>query len=179
MERDELWQRAHDEARSWLRRYPDPWTRTNQEDLVQEASIAAWRWASDVRHRERFWAAVQTIASRIRGRALRLDRRVHVSQVLVEQALVDEPSVAEHYWTIAGRRVPAPRALPWLQQALAKLKGLDRQLLLSFHEGFCCAELAERFRRSESWVKTRLHRARRRIQRHVEGSARAAGALDG
>jgi DNA-directed RNA polymerase specialized sigma24 family protein len=59
----------------------------------------------------------------------------------------------------------------------ARLKPLDRELLLGFYEGFCCAELAERFDRSPTCVKTRLHRARRRIQREVEACARTAGSL--
>ncbi len=175
---EDLWQRAHTEAKNWLRRYPDAWTRSHQEDLVQEASIAAWRWSHDLKHRERFWAAVQTIAMRIRGRAMREPKHVCVSQALVAAATTDSKEPAERYYLIAGRRVPTPSARPWLQGALRRLKVIDRQLLLGFYEGFCCAELAERFRRSKACVKTRIHRARRRVQREVEACARTAGGFD-
>ena len=79
---------------------------------------------------------------------------------------------------IAGRRVPLHRARAFLQEALAELLPIDRQLLLGLHEGFCCAELAERFRRSESCVKTRIHRARRRVRIAMETCVRAAGSLE-
>ena len=175
---DELWQRAHEGARTWLRRYPDVWTRNHRDDLVQEASLAAWRWSGGVRHQERFWAAVQTIATRIRCRAKRSPTRVHVSQALVAAATAAEPDREERHYLIAGRRVPAHCAAPWLRTALQRLRPIDRDLLLGFHEGFCCAELAERFRRSLPCVKTRLHRARRRIRKEIEAAARTAGGLD-
>jgi RNA polymerase sigma factor (sigma-70 family) len=179
MERsEELWRRAHTEAITWARRFPDAWTRNHQDDLAQEASLAAWQWAGEARHRERFWAAVHTIAARIRGRARRSPTRVHVSQALVVAAVARDAAPAERHYHIAGLRVAQQRAAPWLQAALARLKPIDRELLLAFYEGFCCAELAERFQRSPTCVKTRLHRARRRIRREVEAHARTAGSLD-
>jgi RNA polymerase sigma factor (sigma-70 family) len=177
-QQDELWQQAHTQARRWLRRFPDVWTRENRDDLAQEASIAAWRWAKGVRHRERFWSAVQTITSRIRSRARRNDRRLVVQQGLADDAPAVDRGADERHWSVAGRRVPEHRLRPWLRAALARLRPIDRQLLALFYEGFCCAELAERLRRSEACIKTRLHRARRRIQRQVEASARAAGGLE-
>jgi DNA-directed RNA polymerase specialized sigma24 family protein len=118
MERSEdLWQLAHTEAKTWLRRYPDAWTRNHQDDLVQEASLAAWKWAREVRHRERFWAAVHTIATRIRGRAKRTPSRVQVSQALVVAAPAREPDAGERHYRIAGRRVPQQCAAPWLRAA--------------------------------------------------------------
>ena len=180
MERsEELWRRAHTEAKTWARRFPDAWTRNHQDDLAQEASLAAWRWAGEVRHRERFWSAVRTIAVRIRGRARRARTRVQVSQELVVAAVAREPEPGERHFRIAGQEVPQRRAAPWMRAALERLKPIDRELLLAFYEGFCCAELAERFHRSPTCVKTRLHRARRRIQKEVEASVRTADGLDG
>jgi DNA-directed RNA polymerase specialized sigma24 family protein len=178
MEREELWREAHREAELWLRRYGDTWTRTNRDDLAQEASIAAWHWASDGRRCERFWAAVQTITTRIRGRALRSARQRDDS-FDAEMCGHTVPAEAPDRWyEIAGRREPAWRVEPWLRAAIGGLALIDRQLLLGFYEGFCCAELAERFRRSLACVKTRLHRARRRVRSEVEGLARRASNLD-
>lgn len=176
---EDLWQRAHTEASTWLRRHHDAWTRNHRDDLVQEASIAAWQWASGVRHRERFWAAVQTIARRLRGRGIRAPTVVRAEQAVVAVAPWDDPAAIERYYLIAGRRVAASRVRPWLRESLRRLGKLDRQLLLGFHEGFCCAELAERFRRSEACVKTRIHRARRRVRKEVEACVRTADGLDG
>jgi DNA-directed RNA polymerase specialized sigma24 family protein len=89
-----------------------------------------------------------------------------------------EADVEERRLAIAGRRVPLHRARFLLRQALQQLDPLDRQLLLGLHEGFCCAELAERFRRSETCVKTRIHRARRRVRLAMETCVRAAGSLE-
>jgi DNA-directed RNA polymerase specialized sigma24 family protein len=58
------------------------------------------------------------------------------------------------------------------------LPALDRQLLLGFHEGFCCAELASRFGRSEDCVKTRISRARRRVRTVFEDLVRVSGNLE-
>ncbi len=180
MERSEdLWQRAHTEAKNWLRRYHDAWTRNHRDDLVQEAAIAAWRWADGARHRERFWAAVHTITRRLRGRGLKAPTIEHASPAFVEEAAAAEPEIGECHYLIAGRRVPAHCVRPWLHEALQRLGTIDRQLLLGFYEGFCCAELAERFRRSRACVKTRIHRARRRIQKEVEACVRTADGFDG
>jgi DNA-directed RNA polymerase specialized sigma24 family protein len=158
MEREELWRQAHREADLWLRRYNDAWTRTNRDDLAQEASIAAWHWASDGRRCDRFWAAVQTITTRLRGRAMRSAKREDPGDAGTGgHAAPGEPP--DRWYEIAGRREPAWR------------------VELGFYEGFCCAELAERFRRSLACVKTRLHRARRRVRLEIEGLARKAGNL--
>lgn len=176
--RDELCQRAHLEASNWLRRYRDPWTRAHRDDLVQEASFAAWRWAGQVRHSERFWAAVQTIARRIRSRSRRAIELVQPAQSHVDAALARESDAPERHYLIAGRRVAVSVVRPCLRRSLQRLTTTDRELLLGFYEGFCCAELAERFRRSTACVKTRIHRARRRVRRSVEVCVRTTTDLD-
>lgn len=178
---EELWTRAHRQAEGYLRRYTDPWTKNHCEDLVQEAAIAAWRWAQEARHPQRFWAAVRTISTRIRSRTLRSSRQQRSAQDVVAAAHFDDgddvPPDDRHYM-VAGRFVSVERVGPCLRRALQRLGTLDRQLLLGFHEGFCCAELAARFCRTEPCVKTRIHRARRRVQRDVEACVRTADDLD-
>lgn len=178
MEAKEVWIRAHREADLWLRRCGDTWTRAHREDLAQEASIAAWRWATDGLLRGHLWAAVQTITKRIRSRAMRTERRREPPPPFVDWIPPEHEGPPERWYVIAGRRVPASRASRWLSAALSRLDPFDRQVLLAFYEGFCCAELAERFRRSMSCVKTRLHRARRRVQKEIEGCARDADHLE-
>ena len=180
MERgDDLWRRTHDHADIFLRRFGDAWTRRHRDDLVQETTITAWQWAHGLRDQRSFWSAIRTIARRVRHRALvsAFRERLHCGA----DARCDEPASGppqERYFSIAGRRVPAHRLLPWVQQSLDGLPSLDRRLLLDFHEGFCCAELSARSNCSEPSVKTRLHRARRRVQREVEERVRAASSID-
>ncbi|HEU4419365.1 MAG TPA: RNA polymerase sigma factor [Planctomycetota bacterium] len=176
MESEDLWTRAHNQAQNFLRRFSDAWTRSHRDDLVQEAAIAAWKWAGRSQDPRRFWAAVRTIARRIRYRALEHAQRRLDAQVAAERRS-HECDDDCGYW-IAGRRVPLRWVRPCLRRALQQLPALDRQLLLSFHEGFCCAELAARSRRSLECVKTRIHRARRRVQRVIEASVREADDLD-
>jgi DNA-directed RNA polymerase specialized sigma24 family protein len=177
MEGEALWLRAHFEAHNCLRRFHDTWTREHRDDLAQEAAVAAWRWASSLRHHERYWAAVHTIALRTRARWLRMRRPPECDSALLAVACID-PHAPERMFVVGGRRVAASRLRPWVREALQRLKPLDRGLLLGFYEGVGCSELAERFRRSRACVKTRIHRARRRVQKDVETTARTAVGLD-
>lgn len=178
MEReDDVWERAHQQASNYLRRHGDAWTQSHRDDLVQEATIAAWRWAQAPHDSERFWAAVRTITRRIRCRARWNARRFRTNTGELRTTRV-EFDAEDKRLVIAGRRVPLHRARAFLHEALQRLEPIDRQLLLGLHEGFCCAELAERFRRSETCVKTRVHRARRRVRLAMETCVRAAGSLE-
>ncbi len=176
----DTWQLAHRHANEFLRRFGDRWTRAHRDDLIQDATLAAFRWAGDARDPDRFWAAVQTIARRIRLRGIALSCRERAArQALAVPEGAEATGVPSDTWfSIAGRRVPAHRVLPCLRRALDRLSPLDRQLLLGMHEGFCCAELSVRSSRSEQCVKTRLHRARRRVQKDIEECVRAADGLD-
>ncbi|MBM3973148.1 MAG: sigma-70 family RNA polymerase sigma factor [Planctomycetes bacterium] len=177
---DVVWGGALRDAGGWLRRCRDDWTQRNLDDLTQEAAIAAWRWGSRMRHRERLWAAVQTIARRLRSRSRRRQERsvVVCAQAAVDAAVCEARADAPPLFAVADRALAAEALRPWLRTALRALSPLDQQLLRAFYDGVGCAELAVRHSRTESCVKTRLHRARRRVQHHVEACARAAGGLD-
>jgi len=177
---DVVWGGALRDAGGWLRRCRDDWTRRNVDDLTQETAIAAWRWGSRMRHRERLWAAVQTIARRLRSRGRRRQERgfVACAQDVVDAAVWQAREDERPTFAVAGQPLAADELRPWLRTALRALSPLDQQLRHDFYEGVGCAELAARHSRTESCVKTRLHRARRRVQHHVEACARAAGGLD-
>lgn len=181
MERsEELWRSAHSHAHRCLRRYGDTWTRSHRDDLVQETTIAAWQWAHGLRDPRALWAAVRTIARRVRHRGLTAAFRDRVppgSDERAERPGEPRPPL-DRFLTVVGRRVPAHRVLQCVEAALEALPPRDRQLLLDFHEGFCCAELSMRTQCTESAIKARLHRARQRVQRHVEDCVRAANGLD-
>lgn len=168
------WRRTRAHAEGYLRRHVDPWTRFHREDLVQEAAVAAWQWSRRLQNPGALPAAVRTITRRIRSRALFVRRRERRTVQALPPRDVGGRERTETMLVVAGRRLPEHVVRPWLDQALTQLTDLDRCLLLSFHEGFCCAELASRFHRSVPCVKTRIHRARRRVQRLVETFARVA-----
>lgn len=161
-------------ARTFLGRFDDPATRRERDDLVQETAWTAWRWAEHMQEPRRFEAAVRTIARRKRNRMLALQQDPHgAAGELCEPT---GPLPAE--FLVAGRRVPADWLMDRLHIVLQQLREIDRRILLGHHEGFCCAELALRYRRSEQSVKARIHRARRRVQRGIEDAVHEAGELD-
>lgn len=176
MERTEqLWGLAQRSARGFLRRFEDPLTRGERDDLVQETAWTAWRWAGSARDPSRFEAAVRTIARRARCRMLDGAHRRQKEQMGSQERHGDEPST----FAIAGHRVSLLWLLGCLQKVLAELRELDRHLLMGLHEGFCCAELAARFHLTEQSVKVRIHRTRRRVQMEIERAVLEADELDG
>lgn len=177
MERTErLWSVALGCANDFLRRFADAFTRSERDDLVQETAWTAWRWADRLRDEGRFAAAVRTIARRKRWTALHEERRRREQGAWLVGRRHDEPGQT---FLVVGRKVPLDWLMHRLHTVLARLREIDRQLLLCIHEGFCCAELASRFRLSEQSVKARVHRARRRVQMEIEDAVREAGDFDG
>lgn len=177
-EGEPTWGTAAKQATRFLRRYHDPWTRQQRDDLVQEATIAAWRWSDRVHDPRRFWAAVRTIVGRLRMRHRFLDRRRLLAQGVAAREAGDEGHEPERTIVIGGVRLPMATATALLRAAMQRLPEIDRELLRAFHEGFCCAELELRFGLTEPCIKTRIHRARRRLEKEIEASVRAAGDLD-
>ena len=130
------------------------------------ASNCSPKLSSSIARRQR----LRALRARVDGGALQF--------VPFGESDVDEPVAQRRepaQLRIAERAVPVAWAVRRLDRALDRLPALDQQLLLGFHEGFCCAELASRFGRTEACIKTRIHRARRRVQRILEGFVRGAG----
>ncbi|MGC6489285.1 MAG: RNA polymerase sigma factor [Planctomycetota bacterium] len=184
MRRDEQpWGGVVTVAERYLGRFRDPMTRALRDEIAQESAVLAWQWVGQLQDASRLDAAVRTIARRQRLRALRAHERHGRLRIV---AMADEHDGAARRATrdepaklcIGAREMSESWALERLEGALGRLSQLDQRLLLGFYEGFCCAELSVRFRRSEACVKTRLHRARRRVQRHMEQLACDAASLE-
>lgn len=170
-------------AERYLARFRDPMTRALRDEIAQESAVLAWQWIGKLQDPARLDAAVRTIARRQRLRALRARDRQGPLRFVTLPGDDDSaaPAVAAgepERLQIGARAVPSRWALQRLGRVLGRLSSLDQRLLLGFHEGFCCAELATRFGRSEACVKTRLHRARRSVQRDMERLACDAGSFD-
>lgn len=162
-------------SRQFLGRWRDVYTRCATDELAQRTVIEVWRGASRLRDPERVDAFARTIARRQRWRALRKRLRVPI------ESIDDDPDLAELLVApeqdggsvaVAGRWIDKPWLLEQLDGALAELTALNGRLLLSYYEGFNCAELAQRYSLSEDAVKLRLHRSRRRVRRHIESRVR-------
>lgn len=175
---DDIWGSVRGHARCYLRRFVDPWTRSHCDDLVQETAAAAWRWATGLHDARCLWGAVRTIARRARGRALVELQREHRAREVFATDCQERAAGADRCFRIAGRRVSLRSVWPCVERALRRLPAMDRRLLLDFRDGFSCAELALRCDRSEAAVKTRIHRARRRLQGEIEACVRAADDLE-
>ena len=177
------WESVIRQARLVIRRYRDGRTRDLQDDMVQESAVLAWQWSDKLCDPSRLDAAVRTITRRQRSRSLMAARkRGWLSYVAIGEPGVHEPTSCheeEATLTIDGRAVSVSWARHHLSRALGRLSGLDKQLLMGFYEGFCCAELASRYGRTEDCVKTRLHRARQRIRVVYEGLVRSSSGVDG
>jgi DNA-directed RNA polymerase specialized sigma24 family protein len=182
MEGSKQWEWVLQQARQVLSRYRDAPTRAACEDIAQEASLLTWKWADRLKDDERLGAAVRTIARRHRNRSLIAEQKRrwlhYVDFAGIQDAEPDVPEPEDVSLCIGGRTV----ALPWARRRLARvlscLPVLDQKLLLGFHEGFCCAELASRFGRTEDCIKSRICRARRRVRTVFEDLVRSSGDLE-
>lgn len=182
MEGEQSWEWVTRQARRALRRFGDRETNRERDDIAQDACLLIWQWADRLHDGERLGAAVRTIVKRQRLRAVRaVQKRRCVALVDFTDPAVVQPAVppaADGSLTIAGRPVSLRWACGRLGLVMQRLPPLDRQLLMGFHEGFCCAELATRFGRSEVCVKARISRARRRVRTVFEDLVRVSGELD-
>lgn len=181
------WGRVLRQARQVLSRYRDATTRGCYEDMAQEASLLAWEWADRIHDDERLAAAVRTIAKRQRTRSLMAEKKrrwlryVDFGGESEGERDVPEPVEPKQdcaTLSIDGRSVALPWARRRLERVLNCLPVLDQKLLLGFHEGFCCAELASRFGRTEDCIKSRIYRARRRVRTVFEDLVRSSGDLE-
>ena len=178
MEGVQAWTTAWRQARTFLARWRDPATRNERDDLAQEAALVAWQQAASVRDGEAFPAMVRTIARRVRCRRL---QTLSKSGWPLAQPLTDELvgyQAERDCFLVCGNVVDRLWLLVQLDMVLAEIDGTNRQLLLMFHEGFCCAELAMRFRLPEPLVKVRLYRTRNTVRARLEAKVRKAGCFE-
>ncbi len=176
--RDELWGKATRLARTYLGRWDDHFTRDARDDLAQEAALAFWRWARGRPGRLPLRTAMQTIAWRIRGRALQNARRGGVVAEGDADAWPQDFDEEPPRVRVDGVLVPCDWLLPRLQRLLARLSSTNQRIVLAFYEGCTCAELAVRLGLSEEAVKVRLHRSRVILRRRLEEMTRAAGRFE-
>ncbi|GAB4157008.1 MAG: hypothetical protein Fur0037_25170 [Planctomycetota bacterium] len=177
-QREEIASRALMQARAFLQRWRDAATRSERDDLVQDVAIAVLDYHPRLRNHACFPAVVRTISRRARWKAL---QRVHSRRIecVPDEWLTDRGGGREspEEISIGGSLVPKDWLLAQLDEALEKLAAENRQLLLAYYSGLNCEDAASRFGLTETVVKMRLYRSRRRLRKEIEGRARAAGYL--
>jgi len=127
------------------------------EDLTQDTFIKVFMNIRKVKSREHFRPWICTIARNV---VRDYYRRAKIN------ATISFDQVKESYgqWDETTRR----RVI--IQDALAKLKERDRMLLtLAYYQGFSLREISEVMKMSESNVKVCIHRARKKLRKHLEG----------
>ena len=126
------------------------------DEAAQQAIVRAWRHSGSCRQPDQPYGWLGRIAH---NEALRVVSR------RPKELPVDEPPPAA---TDLGGSDRVETAL-WIEGVLASLSPADQQLArLRYYEDLTCASVADRLGTSESIVKVRLHRLRRRLRQRLE-----------
>lgn len=128
------------------------------QDLTQETFIKVFMNMKKVKNAQHFRPWMCTIARNVTRDYFRKSKRRRTI------SLEEVKNVQGHSNLAVTRR----RMI--IQDALAKLAERDRMLLtLAYYEGFSLGEVAEVMKMTTSNVKISIHRARKRLRKHLEG----------
>lgn len=150
-----------------LRRCPSP---ADAADLVAETMLVAWRRLDDVPSDAGALPWLYGVARNVLSNQRRGDRRRdRLSTRLASELEVLVPDMSE------GSAIKS-----WVRDALETLNDLDREVLtLTLWEGLTPAEVGAALEIPAATVRTRLHRARRRVRESLEATAGERSAVDG
>jgi RNA polymerase sigma-70 factor (ECF subfamily) len=128
------------------------------QDLTQETFIKVFMNIKKVKNAEHFKPWLCTIARNVVRDYFRKERRHQIVSLEEVSGYHGHPDLE-----ITRRRVI-------IQDALAKLAERDRMLLtLAYYQGLSLGEVANVMAMSEKNVKVCIHRARKRLRKHLEG----------
>lgn len=154
-------------AETFLGRWDDGFTRSNRDEISQEAVLESLSRWDELRDKRKFHGYVRTIARRQRAMALREHFRHRMLSIDSDWRLREmpaEPSDEERRYRMADGVVSRGQLSHALPAAIGKLKQLNANLLMGYYEGFTLVELAARYELTLCNVKMRVHRARRRVK---------------
>jgi RNA polymerase sigma factor (sigma-70 family) len=164
----------------FLRRFTDPYTRQNREDLAQEAVIETWRRGATLRDRGRAVAFARTVARRLRFRALlRAARRAQHQAAVTELpnpdlAELPPPGADPRAFRVGDRWVEFDWLVEHLDEVLDGLGPINEPIVRGFYRGATCRELGARYGLPAAGIKARIHRSRQRIRQSFVERARCA-----
>lgn len=128
------------------------------QDLTQETFIKVFMNMKKVKNAQHFRPWMCTIARNVTRDYFRKSKRRRAI------SLEEVKNVQGH----SNLEITRRRMI--IQDALAKLAERDRMLLtLAYYEGFSLGEVAEVMKMTASNVKISIHRARKRLRKHLEG----------
>jgi RNA polymerase sigma-70 factor, ECF subfamily len=150
------------------------------EDIVQEASLLAWRSFDGFEQGTNFKAWFQRIVVNVFLTRCRAERRRGVSVPLVAEDADSDRTAADGRWAAAGGD-PAEAILSRMdveavQDALASLPVEYRTVaVLYFVDDLSYEQIAETLGCPVGTVRSRLHRGRRLLWQRLAGTARDRG----
>jgi DNA-directed RNA polymerase specialized sigma24 family protein len=154
-------------AEKFLSRWEDGFTRTHFDDIGMQSAILAVESWNSLREKRRFPSFVRTITRRRRASMVRESMRRRLKGREVECVSCDDfaEMLGEPRWySVSGVWISHTEMMRALPDVLRQLSELNVRILLSFYEGFSCAELAARFDLTIDSVKMRIYRSRRRVR---------------
>lgn len=170
----EVWGRSWHETRRFLRRWSDTFTAASRDDLAADAVLETWLRQDHIAEPARVGAYARTIARRLRAR--RMDQHVRLPMLPLETEhaeLLAAPDPADEvHFRVLGEAVSSGWLWEQVEQLLASGPPLSGTLLLAYHGGASCRDLARSTALSVEAVKMRLHRTRHRLRRVLEERVR-------
>jgi RNA polymerase sigma-70 factor (ECF subfamily) len=149
------WERVSDLCQRLALRYA---SRTDADDVAQEALLRAWRFRGAVRDGERLegWLAVI-----VRNEAVRQRARPRCEPI----------AEVDFGFGIEDERLAAITATADLSSALGKLDASERRLLeLRYTQDLTQPAIAKALAMPEGTVKVRLHRARAKLRKALNST---------
>lgn len=136
------------------------------EDIVQEAFVRVLKNIDRFDERFRFSTWLFTIARRLYVNAAQKRRPAYDSDtVAAQQGNLGSPS------GVNSRTESLENARGIIDDALGGLNDQQREIILLFHQqNWSIVEIAKHLSMPEGTVKSHLHRARKRMRRHIEAN---------
>lgn len=166
---DIAWARA--ESLRYLRRFQDPFTRTEAEELAAEVGVTLWAGQQRGRYPSIRRGLVLIVTRRMRANRLRKLGSEHARVELVEPESLDRIPIEISTGAclpIRGTHHDGDDILALLPRFLQRLPDQRRRLLLDFYGGLSCAALAAREATSVPCVKAQLRRGREQLRAWIE-----------
>ena len=150
------------------------------EDIVQEASLLAWRNFASFEPGTNFKAWFQRIVMNVFLTRCRAERRRGTSGPLIPDDGDNDRTAADVRWAREGRdaaeAVLGGMEIETIQAALASLPAEYRSVaVLYFVDDLSYEQIAETLQCPVGTVRSRLHRGRRLLWKRLEATARDRG----
>lgn len=136
------------------------------EDIVQEAFVRVLKNIDRFDERFRFSTWLFTIARRLYVNAAQKRRPVYDSDTVAAQQGFGSSPIGMN-----SRSESLENARGIIDEALCALNEQQREIILLFHQqNWPIVEIAHHLTMPEGTVKSHLHRARKRMRRHIEAN---------